>query len=445
MLFLYFNHRHLPRGDFHSNKSFVKNNALFLVNRYTLSTFALSARDYRCNRYSSCRSGNIDMTALIQQKFRLAFQSDPVMIVRSPGRINLIGEHTDYNGGYVLPAAIDKAVYFAIAPTADRACHFVAADLGEEVTVSLDHIEKQSTATWANYLLGVIEQMQKAGKQVGGFRMVFGGDLPRGGGMSSSAAIENGIGFALNELFNLGFSRMELVRMSLRAENQFVGMNCGIMDMFASMMGKKNAVIRLDCRSQEYVYYPFHAEGFSLVLCDTNVKHQLVDSEYNTRRKECEEGVAVLSGFDAGITSLRDVTVGFLEQYKSHLRPVVFRRCKYVVEETARVERACEALQAGDYTTFGRLMFETHKGLNEDYEVSCPELNFLVEEAHKNPAVLGSRMMGGGFGGCTINLIKTDEMDTFLAEAGAAYHQKFGVVMDIYKVAPEDGTGTVAP
>lgn len=383
------------------------------------------------------------MIELKKMQFRQAFNAEPVLLVRSPGRINLIGEHTDYNGGYVLPAAIDKAVYFAAAPRTDRECHFIAVDLQEEVIVSLDHISKRDTATWANYLLGVIDQLQKMGKEMQGFNLLFGGDLPQGGGMSSSAAIENGMGFILNELFDLGLSRIDLLRISQKAENQFVGMNCGIMDMFASMMGKENAVIRLDCRSLEYEYYPFESAGYSLVLCDSNVKHQLVDSEYNTRRQECEEGVAVLSGFDAGIHTLRDVSFDFLKQHQADLREVVFRRCKYVVEEIDRVQKACEALEINDFVTFGQLMFATHRGLHEEYEVSCPELNFLVEMAHLDSNVLGSRMMGGGFGGCTINLIKTAGVDDFIALAGAAYQERFSLQMPVYRVALKDGTSSI--
>lgn len=382
------------------------------------------------------------MIDLVKKRFCQAFNIEPQFITRSPGRINLIGEHTDYNGGYVLPAAIDKAVYFAVGARSDRQCHFIAIDLQEEVVVSLDHISKRSTETWANYLLGVIEQLQLT-KKTDGFNLVFGGDLPQGGGMSSSAAIENGIGFALNELFSLGLTRIELLQISQIAENQFVGMNCGIMDMFASMMGKENMVIRLDCRSLEFEYYPFKSEGFSLVLCDTNVKHQLVDSEYNIRRQECEEGIAVLSGFDNRIQTLRDVSFDFLKQHQSDLRPVVFKRCKYVVEEIGRVEKACLALQINDFVTFGQLMFATHKGLNEEYDVSCPELNFLVEMAHQDPNVLGSRMMGGGFGGCTINLIKTEAVDAFVKNSGQAYQQHFDRAMPVYKVALKDGTSSV--
>ena len=380
------------------------------------------------------------MIELIQNKFRGEFQTDPVLAVRSPGRINLIGEHTDYNLGYVMPAAIDKSIFFAVGPRTDNECHLIAIDLQEKVVVPLDNITKRDTETWANYLLGVVLQMQQAGKAIKGFNLVFGGDLPGGGGMSSSAAIENGIGFALNELFQLGFSRIDLLKMSQQAENQFVGMQCGIMDMFASMMGHENAVIRLDCRNLDFEYFPFEAPDCSLVLCDSGVKHQLVDSEYNTRRLECEEGIRVLSGFDHSIKSLRDVSPAFLEQHQSNLREVVYRRCKYVVEEIERVEEAGNALKNGDFEKFGRLMYATHKGLDEEYAVSCTELNFLVEQAKKDGNVLGARMMGGGFGGCTINLVKTAGLDQFLQNTSHAYQATFGRKMQVYKVALKNGT-----
>lgn len=391
----------------------------------------------------------------IIEKFKTTFNADPTIVVRSPGRINLIGEHTDYNGGYVLPAAIDKAVYFAISPREDNECHFIAHDLGEYFDTTLDNLTLTDTHSWANYLMGVLNEIQKnndgqkgddnqkgdrKSRALRGINLVFGADLPSGGGMSSSAAIENGIGFAVNHLFDLGLSRMDLVRVSQNAENNFVGMKCGIMDMFASMMGRKNHVIRIDCRNLDYQLFPFDAPDLRIVLCDTTVKHALVDSEYNTRRAECEEGVAILQKMDPSVKMLRDVSVGFLEQHKTLLRDVVYRRCKYVVEEIDRVEKACHALQNNDFQTVGELMYQTHDGLNADYEVSCPELNFLVEMARTTPSVLGARMMGGGFGGCTINLVKAGEVDDFVEKLGEAYNNVFKKEMPHYIVTPQDGT-----
>lgn len=383
--------------------------------------------------------------------FENYFNQAPKIVVRAPGRINLIGEHTDYNGGYVLPAAIDKAVYFALSPRTDNECHFISHDLKENFTVKLDNLAFIPNRTWANYLMGVLDEISKEASPkdniLRGVNLVFGGDLPSGGGVSSSAAIENGIGFAVNELFDLGFSRMELLKISQKAENNFVGMKCGIMDMFASMMGKQDQVIRIDCRSYEYEYFPFIAPDMRLVLCDTTVKHALVDSEYNTCRAECEEGVSVLKTYDPLVETLRDVKIEFLKTHQKDLRPVVFKRCKYVVEEIARVEKACDVLQKNDFTAFGQLMFETHEGLQYEYEVSCKELDFLVETAKKmdlsGEGVLGGRMMGGGFGGCTINLLKADKVEAFINNLKTAYKNKFDLDLPCHIVTPQNGVETI--
>ncbi len=396
---------------------------------------------------------------LVINTFKTHFTEAPKIVVRAPGRINLIGEHTDYNGGYVLPAAIDKAVYFAVSPREDDECHFIAHDLNETFTVNLKELKKTDSYSWANYLMGVLAELQTSNlkpQTLKGINLVFGGDIPSGGGVSSSAAIENGIGFAVNELFNLGLSRMGLLKISQRAENNFVGMKCGIMDMFASMMGKENAVIRLDCNSLKYEYFPFNAPDYRLVLCNTMVKHALVDSEYNTRRAECEEGVAIFQKEDPSVKTLRDVKISVLRKHKNALRPVVYKRCKYVIEEIARVEKACKALKKNDLVTFGKLMFQTHDGLQHEYEVSCKELDFLVQSAHQfnaerqqptsqipNPTytegVLGARMMGGGFGGCTINLVRTDVIEAFIADMKAAYKMAFNIDLPCHVVTPKNG------
>lgn len=395
----------------------------------------------------------------IVDTFQKHFDHPPKIVVRAPGRINLIGEHTDYNGGYVLPAAIDKAIYFAVSPRADDECHFISYDLNENFTISLKNLRNTSTQTWANYLMGVLDEIQKItahsnghighptsdiGHRLRGINLVFGGDLPSGGGVSSSAAIENGIGFAVNALFHLGFSRMELLKISQQAENNFVGMKCGIMDMFASMMGKHNQVIRIDCRNYKYVYFPFVAPDMRLVLCNTTVKHALVDSEYNTRRAECEEGVTVLQKRNPSLKTLRDVKIGFLKKHEIDLRPVVFKRCKYVVEEILRVEKACKALQKNDFIALGKLMFLTHKGLQYDYDVSCKELDFLVEIAQITEGVLGARMMGGGFGGCTINLVKADKVGNFIKKMKAAYKDTFLLELPCHVVTPQNGVEIIS-
>ena len=411
---------------------------------------------------------------LVIDAFKNHFGESPKIIVRAPGRINLIGEHTDYNGGYVLPAAIDKAVFFAVSPREDDECHLISYDLNEVFSVNLNELVKTDKYSWANYLMGVLDEIQKElnvqetfevsrtsdnAKLLRGINLVFGGEIPSGGGVSSSAAIENGIGFAVNELFNLGLSRIDLLKISQRAENNFVGMKCGIMDMFASMMGKENAVIRLDCNSLEYEYFPFNAPDYRLVLCNTMVKHSLVDSEYNTRRAECEEGVAVFQKYDPSVKTLRDVTFDVLQQHKNELRPVVFKRCKYVIEEIARVEEACKVLKENDLADFGQLMFQTHDGLQNEYEVSCKELDFLVNAARqfnaertpptsdipnpKSDGVLGARMMGGGFGGCTINLVRTDVIEAFIQDMKTAYKTAFDIDLPCHVVTPKNGVEVI--
>ncbi|HLP95791.1 MAG TPA: galactokinase [Saprospiraceae bacterium] len=376
----------------------------------------------------------------IQQLYLTRFGQEPDIIARAPGRINLIGEHTDYNAGYVLPGAIDKAIWFAAGKRTDAAFHFFAADLDQSFRAESGATQFQQEKTWTNYLLGVISEARKDGIHPGGINLVFGSDIPLGAGLSSSAALESGVLFLLNELYQLGLSRMDIVKLAQRGENEFVGMKCGIMDMFASVMGRENHVVRLDCRNLQYEYFPFDAPDVSLVLCDSGVKHALVDSEYNTRRAECEEGVRILQSVDASLKSLRDVSPEFLSRHAAMLPPVILQRCIYVVEEIRRVTLACEALLHHDMTTLGQLMFETHSGLQRDYQVSCPEIDFLVEEARKNPSVLGARMMGGGFGGCTINLVKKEAVPGFVAQMQEAYQQNYQRKLKTYPVQLTNGT-----
>jgi galactokinase len=380
----------------------------------------------------------------IRQSFQQQFSHTPTLIIRSPGRINLIGEHTDYNMGLVLPAAIDMAIEFAFSKREDNQCHLYALDMASFWVLDLNKVEKSWTHSWANYIMGVILELRKHNLWVGGFNLVFGGTLPSGAGVSSSAALENGVGFGLNELFDFELSRKDLIQISQNAENQFVGMNCGVMDMFASMMGRQNQVIRLDCKDWTYAYFPFDSSDYCFVLCNSMVKHQLVDSEYNTRRKECEHGVEILRQFDSAIESLRDVTVDFLEQHKASLGKHLYKRCKYVIDEINRVEEVCKALQMNDLERVGALMCATHEGLKNEYEVSCTELDFLVERAKTFPeAVLGARMMGGGFGGCTLNLVKTSFSNVFIQSIKTAYESAFSRTMECYVVRLSDGTAIV--
>jgi galactokinase len=374
--------------------------------------------------------------------FKKQFYETP-LIVRSPGRVNLIGEHTDYNEGFVLPASIDKAAYVAITPRTDDQFHWIAADLKDEFTGDIHSLQKSSKG-WPNYLMGVTEQLLKAGHSLKGFNCVFSGNVPIGAGMSSSAALECAVAFSLNELFHLKLSKIDLVKLSQKAENEFVGVKSGIMDQFASMFGKKDHVIRLDCRSLEYEYFPFKMQDIRIVLCDTQVKHSLVTSEYNTRRAQCEAGVKLLQQYDSEIKSLRDVELSLLEQHRMEMEPVVYNRCLYVVEENARLLEATEDLQRGDMASFGNRMYLTHYGLRDLYEVSCPELDFLVEFTENEDIVLGSRMMGGGFGGCTINLVKEENIDDFYDRITVAYKKGMKKDLKIYTGKIESGTSIIS-
>lgn len=381
--------------------------------------------------------------AILTKKFKEHFNANPTLLVRAPGRINLIGEHTDYNNGFVLPAAIDKAIYFAISPRNDQKCVIYAYDLDDSYEFSLDNLQK-SEKGWANFLLGVLAEIVSEGTQINtGFNLVFGGDVPLGAGLSSSAAVESGIGFALNKLYNLELSKLDLALIAQQAEHKYAGVNCGIMDMFASIHGKENAVIKLDCQDLSFEYFPFDFPDYTLVLCNTGVKHNLGDSEYNQRRAECEEGIRILQSAFPQIDSLRDVTMQMLSSQADKLSPIVYKRCKYVVEEIERVTIACEALENGDLRSFGQKMYETHEALSKEYEVSCPELDFLVEHSQDFEAVVGARMMGGGFGGCTINLIKTDAVDEFIEKMSFAYHQAFNIQLQTYIVNISNGVEVI--
>ena len=371
--------------------------------------------------------------------FTMQFQAQPVLF-GSPGRINIIGEHTDYNNGFVLPAAIDKAVYVAISKREDSRVHLYAADLKESIDLGLDEIRPVSQ-NWANYILGVVAQMQKRSLPVGGFNMAMTGDVPIGSGLSSSAAVECATAIALNSIFGLKLNNMELALLAQKAEHEFAGVLCGIMDQFASVFGKKDHVIRLDCRSMEYEYVPLRLDGYKIVLLNTNVSHSLASSEYNTRRGQCEAGVQMVQQRYPEVKSLRDVTLQMLDEQVRPNDPLIYKRCAYVVRENQRLLEGCEDLIQGRIDALGQKMFETHEGLSKDYEVSCPELDFLVENVRMHPGVIGARMMGGGFGGCTINIVQNDLVDTILPELAAAYEQAMGRKLSNYIVQTANGSG----
>ncbi|WP_139924508.1 galactokinase [Hymenobacter sp. DG01] len=371
------------------------------------------------------------LSASILAAFQHQFHYSP-LLVRAPGRVNLIGEHTDYNEGFVLPAAIDKEICFAVGLNQTDTIRLYSFDKQELYTTAAAQVQRGNTL-WANYLLGVVAQFQKRGITVPGFDCVFGGNVPMGAGLSSSAAVECGLAFALDHLLGTQLDRMTLAHMAQKAEHEFALVQCGLMDQFASLFGRQGQVVRLDCRSLEYEYFPFDTSRCHIVLCNSGVKHSLASSEYNTRRQECEQGVAVLRQHYPQIGSLRDVTLAQLQQHAAELDAVVLRRCRYVVEENLRVEAACQELAAGNLPAFGQQMYASHAGLRDDYEVSCPELDTLVELARPLPGVYGARMMGGGFGGCTINLVEVDHVEEFTRRMQQLYQQATGIPLETYQ------------
>ena len=376
------------------------------------------------------------------QKITTAFKEKyhvPPTVFRSPGRVNIIGEHTDYNEGFVLPGAIDKNVFVAVSKRDDNMIHLYAADFREDFSTEAEHIKK-SSVQWANYILGVVDQLQKAGAVIAGFNLLVDGDVPIGAGLSSSAAVECATAFALNDMFELGFDRVQLSYMAQKAEHLFAGVNCGIMDQFASMLGKKDHVIKLDCRSLEYEYIPFKLDGYKIVLLNSNVKHNLASSEYNIRRQQCEEGVAIINQFFPLVKSLRDVNMDMLDKYVAISHPLIYNRCKYVVKENMRLLAACEDLKNGNIVALGNKMYQAHTGLSTEYEVSCKELDFLVEHVKAIPGVIGARMMGGGFGGCTINLVEEDIIEKTIKDVSIAYDAAMKLPLTGYIASIENGT-----
>ncbi|WP_209330895.1 galactokinase [Lunatimonas salinarum] len=374
----------------------------------------------------------------VQNEFKRLFGGDP-LVIASPGRINLIGEHTDYNEGFVLPAAIDKAIFLGFAKNGTRSCRVYSLDYQAMDSFSLNELVPRESG-WINFIMGVTAQLLRAGYPIEGFDCVFGGDIPIGAGLSSSAALENGVGMGLSELFSLNIPKLELVHLSQKAEHEFAGVKCGIMDMFASMMGRSGHALRLDCRSLEFAYFPLSLGAYELVLLDTRVAHSLGDSAYNTRREECQTGVDTVRAHFPEVSSLRDVTMDMLQSVRQELSDVVFDRCHYVISENQRLLNSCKALEAGDLASFGEAMYASHRGLSQQYEVSCDELDFLVAYTIDRTEVLGARMMGGGFGGCTINLIASDRVDTVLAEISQAYQEAFGIQLKPYRVTISEGT-----
>ncbi|NET33450.1 MAG: galactokinase [Cyanothece sp. SIO1E1] len=379
----------------------------------------------------------------IKSLFEHRFDSAPTYEIRACGRINIIGEHTDYNMGYVLPAAINKFIFFAGATNGLDHCRVYAADIDEYDTIPLNGEFQKSSKLWVNYLLGILDQYRQQGVNLAGLDVVFGGNLPLGSGMSSSAALETGFATLVKTAFAVEIEKPEIARLAQRSSHQFVGVPCGIMDQFASLMGREKQLVLLDCRSLEYEYIPCDLGQYEIVLINSKISHDLSESAYEARVKECAEGVRVLQQFYPEVQSLRDASKAMVQKHEDELGPTVFKRCFYVTSENERLLQVCESLREGQVEAVGPLLFETHAGLRDLYEVSCEEVDFLVDFAVKHPAVIGSRIMGGGFGGCSINLVESARSEEFISSVKLAYQDAYQREAEAYQVDIVDGTDLV--
>ena len=373
----------------------------------------------------------------VRSRFIKHFDGSTGNVYASPGRINLIGEHTDYNGGFVFPGAIDKGMIAELKINGTNKVRAYSIDLKDYVEFGLNE-EDAPRASWARYIFGVCREIIKRGGKISGFNTAFAGDVPMGAGMSSSAALESTYAFALNEMFDCGLDKFELAKIGQATEHNYCGVNCGIMDQFASVFGKAGSLIRLDCRSLEYQYFPFDPKGYKLVLLDSVVKHELASSAYNKRRQSCETAVADIQKRHPEVEFLRDANMDWLKEVKEEISAEDYMRAEYVIEEIQRVLDVCDALEQGDYETVGKKMYETHHGMSKLYEVSCEELDFLNDLA-KECGVTGSRVMGGGFGGCTINLVKDELYEPFVNKARESYFKQYNKHLKVYDVVISDG------
>lgn len=380
------------------------------------------------------------MKTKIESIFHQKFEGKP-LIVRSPGRINIIGEHVDYNGGYVLPAAIDKYIYVAIDKRNDGIIGLYSVNFDVKIEIEINNLKPSND--FSTYVFGVVDQVIKRGYSISGFNIVIYGDIPVGAGLSSSAALESAVAFAINEVYQLGISKLELVSIAQSAESTFAGVNCGVMDMFASIYGQKDFAIKLDCNSLQFEYMPLVLDGYSLVLFNSNVKHSLASSAYNIRRSQCETGLNRIKQFLPNVNTFRDVTESHLIEYILTFDKEIFTRCLYVVKEIQRLNDACQHLANGNLQALGQLLYATHDGLSLEYEVSCFELDFLIDEVKGNSNVLGARMMGGGFGGCTINIIKDEAISELIDSLKVNYLKTTGLHLEVIKVQTVNGTEIV--
>ncbi len=374
----------------------------------------------------------------IKALFSQLFPSKEPKLFFSPGRINLIGEHIDYNDGFVLPAAVDKGIWFAVAENHTNTVNIYSADMQETLTVPLNQVEK--ITGWQNYLLGVIDQLNQNNYRIAGFDCVFGGNIPVGAGLSSSAAVECGLGFALNSIFQLNLTRVEIALTGQKAEHTFPGVQCGIMDQFANMMGEEHHVLLLDCNTLTYETVPFQLSHHVLILINSKVHHSLAGGEYNIRRRQCEEGFKILQEHYPSAKTFRDISPQQVIACKQFLPSLILNRCLFVTAEIARTKKAAWLLKEQQLNAFGNLVSEAHDGLSTLYDVSCPELDFLQKQALQYPQVLGSRMMGGGFGGCTLNLVEKEKAEATISEITSAYEKQFGIHAEVYTVNISNGT-----
>ena len=376
------------------------------------------------------------MIDVIKTKFKQLFQNDGDLYA-SAGRVNLIGEHTDYNGGYVFPGAIDKGIVAEIKENGLNKVRVYSIDCDEYCEFGLEEEDKPQQS-WACYIFGVCRETIKRGGKVKCFDSVFAGDVPLGAGLSSSAALESTFAFAIEDINGNGFDRFELARIGQSTEHNYCGVKCGIMDQFASCFGKAGSLIRLNCKTMEYKYFPFEPKGYRLVLIDSCVKHELASSAYNKRRESCERAAAAIRANHPEVEFLSDAKRVWLDEVRDRISEEDFIRAEYVIGEVQRVLDVCDALERGDYETVGEMMYQTHFGLSKLYEVSCEELDFLNKLARKCE-VTGSRVMGGGFGGCTINLVKDELAEEFIAAATEQFTEKFGHAPKVYNVVISDG------
>ncbi|MEQ9299967.1 MAG: galactokinase [Cyclobacteriaceae bacterium] len=389
---------------------------------------------------------DIRYRSVVKEQFRSSFDAAPSLLIRAPGRINLIGEHTDYNDGFVLPAAVAHSIYFAIGKSGHASrCSLISLDFDERYDFDLTDMEPLPTGSWQNYVMGVAAELAKTGQELSGFNLVFTGDVPRGSGMSSSAALECGICYGLNKLFDLWLSRLGMARISQLAEHHYAGVQCGIMDQFASLMGKQDQALLLDCRSLEYQYFPVALAQHSLLLLNSNVTHSLADSEYNIRRQQCQQGVKVFQTYYSKVEALRDISMAQFDSVKDKLPIAAAKRCKYVIEENERVKQLTQALSESDLHVVGAILKEAHQAMRYEYEITCPEIDFMADYANKHEKVLGARMMGGGFGGCILVLLEKGAEYELTAGLDEAYHQAFGKNITPIEVEIANGVSLIDP